>query len=68
MFFTILDLLKDAVHGLRSETLIRDRGPDLPIRPCTGTVKNHGTAQQRTTDPASASGSAFRTTRYAAAF
>jgi hypothetical protein len=68
MFFTILDSLKDAVRGLRSETRIPDRSPDPRVRPCTGTVERRGTAQQRTTDPASASGSAFRTVRYAAAF
>jgi hypothetical protein len=32
---------------------IRDRGPDPRVRPRTGTVKRHGTAQHRTTDPAS---------------
>jgi hypothetical protein len=64
MFFTILD----AVRSLRSETRIRDHGPDPRVRPRTGIVIRRGTAQQRTTDPASASGSAFRTVRYAAAF
>jgi hypothetical protein len=59
---------KDAVRGLRIETRIRDQSPDPRVRPCTGTVKRRGTAQQRTTDPASASGSAFRTVQYAAAF
>jgi hypothetical protein len=59
---------KDAVSGLRIETLIRDRSPDPRVRPRTGTVERGGTAQQRTTDPASASGSAFRTVRYATAF
>ncbi len=59
---------KNAVHGLRIETRIRDRSLDPRVRPCTGTVERRGTAQQRTTDPASASGSAFRTARYAAAF
>jgi hypothetical protein len=59
---------KNAVHGLRIETRIRDRSPDPRVRPRTGTVKRRGTAQQRTTDPASASGSSFRTVRYAAAF
>jgi hypothetical protein len=58
VFFTILDLLKDAVRGLKSETRIRDRGPDPRVRPRAGTVKRRGTAQQRTTDPESASGSA----------
>jgi hypothetical protein len=54
---------------LRIETRgIQDRSPDPRIRPHTGTVERRGTAQQRTTDPASASGSAFRTVRYAAAF
>jgi hypothetical protein len=38
------------------------------VRPRTCTVVRCGTAQQRTTDPASASGSAFRTVRYASAF
>jgi hypothetical protein len=66
MFFTILALLKDAVA--RSETPILDRSPDLHVRPRTGTVERRGTAQQRTTDPASASRSAFCTERYAAAF
>jgi hypothetical protein len=64
MFFTILD----AVRGLRSETRIRDRGPDPHVRPRTGIVIGRGTAHQLTTGPASASGSAFRTVRYAAAF
>ncbi len=68
MFFTILDLLKGAERGLMSETRIRDHSPDLRVRPCTGTVKRRGTAQHWTTDPASASGSAFRTVRYAATF
>jgi hypothetical protein len=68
MFFTILDLLKGVVRGLRSETRIRDHRPDLRVRPRTGTVKRHGTAQHWTMDPASASGSAFRTVWYAAPF
>jgi hypothetical protein len=59
---------KDAARGLRIETRIRDRSPDPRVRPRTGTVVRRGTAQQRTTDRASASGSAFRTVRYAAAF
>ncbi len=66
--FTVLALIKNAVRGLRIETRIRDRGPDPPVRPRTGTVERRGTAQQQTTDPASASGSAFHTVRYAAAF
>ncbi len=45
-----------------------DRGPDPRVRPGAGPVVRCGTAQQRTTDPASASGSAFRTVRYASAF
>ena len=53
---------------MRIETRIRDRSPDPRIRPRTGTVERRGTAQQPTTDPASASGSAFRTVRYGAAF
>jgi hypothetical protein len=68
MFFTFLELLKGALRGLRSETRIRDRSPDPRVRPCTGTVKRPGTTQQRTTDPASTSGSAFPTVRYPAAF
>ncbi len=60
--------MKNAVRGLRIETRIRDRGPDPRVRPRTGTVERRDTAQQRTTDLASASGSAFRTVRYAAAF
>ncbi len=59
---------KNAVRGLRIETQIRDRSPDPRVRPRTGTVERCGTSQQRTTDAASASGSAFRTVRYAAAF
>ncbi len=55
--FYIFSFKKDAVPGLRIETRIR-------VRPRTGTVVRCGTAQQRTTDPASASGSAFRTVRY----
>ncbi len=53
---------------MRIETRIRDRSPDPHVRPRTGTVERRGTAQQRTTDPASASGSAFRSVRYVAAF
>jgi hypothetical protein len=68
MLFTILALLKNAVRGLRIETRIPDRSPDLRVRPRTSTVGRRGTAQQWTTDPASASGSAFCTVRYAAAF
>jgi hypothetical protein len=68
MFLHFLELLKGAVRGLRNEMQIRDRSPDLRARPRTGTVKKRGTAQQKTTDPASTSGSAFRTVRYAAAF
>jgi hypothetical protein len=68
MFFTILDLLKGAVRGLRSETWIQDRSPDPSVRPRASTVKRRGTAQQLTTDPASTSGSAFCNVRYAAAF
>ncbi len=66
--FYNLAFKKDAVPGLRIETRIRDRSPDPRVRPCTGTVLRCGTAQQRTMDPASASGSAFRTVRYASAF
>jgi hypothetical protein len=68
IFFTILELLKGAVRGLRSETRIQDRSPDPRVRPCTGTVKRPDAAQQRTTDPASTSRFAFRTVQYAAAF
>jgi hypothetical protein len=68
MFLQFSFFKKDAVRGLRIETRIRDQSPDLRVRPRTGTVVRRGTAQQRTTDPASASGSAFRTVRYAAAF
>ncbi len=66
--FYNLALIKNAIRGLRIETRIRDRSPDPRVRPRTGTVERRGTAQQRTTDPASASGSAFRTIRYAATF
>ncbi len=59
---------KDAVSSLRIETRIQDQSPDPRVRPRTGTVVRCGTAQQRTTDPAFASGSAFRTVRYASAF
>jgi hypothetical protein len=65
--FYNLAFKKGAVRGLRIETRIRNRSPDPRVRPRTGTVKRRGTAQQRTTDPASTSGSAFRTVRYAAA-
>ncbi len=51
--FTFLELLKGAVRDLR-------RG--------SGTIKRRGTAQHRRTDPASTTGSAFQTVRYAAAF
>ncbi len=68
MFFTILDLLKGAVHGLRSETRIRDHSPDPRVRPSTGTIKRRSTAQHWTMDLAFASGFAFRTVRYAATF
>ena len=59
---------KNAVPGLRIETQtrteVRIRASALvpvPYLRC-------GTLQQRTTDPASASGTAFRTARYASAF
>jgi hypothetical protein len=68
MFFLQLSYDKNAVRGLRIETRIRDRSPDPRVCPRTRTVERRGTAQQRTTDPASASGSAFHTLRYAAAF
>jgi hypothetical protein len=41
IFFTILD----AVRGLRSETRIRDRGPDPRVRPRTGIVIRCGTGR-----------------------
>jgi hypothetical protein len=66
--FYSLALIKSAVRDLRIETRIRDRSPDPCVRPRTGTVERRGNSQQRTTDPASASRSAFRTVRYAAAF
>jgi hypothetical protein len=47
---------------------IRDRSPDPRVHPRTGTVERRSTAPNWTTDPASASGSAFRTVGYAAAF
>ncbi len=68
MFLQFSFFKKDAVRGLRIETRIRDRSPDLRVRPRTGTVVRRGTAQQWTTDLASASRSAFCTVRYAAAF
>ncbi len=67
MFFQF-SFKKDAVRGLRIETRIRDRSPDPRVRPRTCSVVRCGTAQQRTTDPASTSGSAFRTIRHASAF
>jgi hypothetical protein len=51
---------KNAVRSLRTETWIRDRSLDPRVRPRTGTIERRGTAQQRTLDPVSASGSAFR--------
>jgi hypothetical protein len=59
---------KDAVPGLRIWDADLDRGPDPRVRPRTGTIVRCGTAQQRTTDLASASGSAFCNVRYASTF
>ncbi len=66
--FAFLEFLNGALGGLKDERWIRDRSPDPRIRPRTDTVKRRGTAQHRTMDLASTSGSAFRTVRHVSAF
>jgi hypothetical protein len=64
--FAFLEFLNSALRGLKDETRIWDQSPDPRIHPRT--VQRPGTAQHHTIDPASTSGSAFRTVQHMSAF